>query len=82
VTGFGSSSALAGAYGIAVASTMVRTAVLLQAEAAERWKWLPLAVATMTLAFVGIEPVFLGTNVLELAGGEGFRWSSTSACSP
>ena len=39
VIGFGSSSALAAAYGIAVTLTMVITAVLLQVVATERWGW-------------------------------------------
>ena len=42
VVGFGSSTALAAAYGIAVTLTMVITAVLLQVVATERWKWSPL----------------------------------------
>ena len=39
VIGFGSSSALAAAYGIAVTLTMVITAMLLQVVATERWGW-------------------------------------------
>ena len=38
VIGFGSSSALAAAYGIAVTLTMVITAVLLHVVATERWQ--------------------------------------------
>ena len=41
VIGFGSSTSLAAAYGIAVTLTMVVTAVLLHAVAIERWKWPP-----------------------------------------
>ena len=41
VIGFGSSSALAAAYGIAVTLTMVITAVLLHVVATERWQWPP-----------------------------------------
>ena len=41
VIGFGSSTALAAAYGIAVTLTMVITAVLLQVVATERWGWPP-----------------------------------------
>ena len=41
VIGFGSSSALAAAYGIAVTLTMVITAVLLHVVAIERWGWPP-----------------------------------------
>ena len=39
VIGFGSSTALAAAYGIAVTLTMVITAVLLHVVATERWHW-------------------------------------------
>ena len=41
VIGFGSSTALAAAYGIAVTLTMVITAVLLHVVATERWQWPP-----------------------------------------
>ena len=41
VIGFGSSTALAAAYGIAVTLTMVITAMLLQVVATERWGWPP-----------------------------------------
>ena len=41
VIGFGTSTSLAAAYGIAVTLTMVVTAVLLHAVAIERWKWPP-----------------------------------------
>ena len=43
VIGFGSSTALAAAYGIAVTLTMVITAVLLHVVATERWRWPPAA---------------------------------------
>ena len=46
VIGFGSSTALAAAYGIAVTLTMVITAVLLQVVATERWKWSPVVAST------------------------------------
>ena len=39
VIGFGSSTALAAAYGIAVTLTMVITALLLHVVAVERWRW-------------------------------------------
>jgi KUP system potassium uptake protein len=41
VVGFGSSTALAAAYGIAVTLTMVITAILLHVVATERWGWPP-----------------------------------------
>ena len=64
--GFGSSSALAAAYGIAVTLTMVITALLLHVVATERWKWpLPVAALVITAIFLSIDLAFFGANVLE-----------------
>ena len=69
VIGFGSSTALAAAYGIAVTLTMVITAVLLQVVATERWGW-PKAVAyTVTGVFLTIDLAFFGANALKIAHG-------------
>jgi KUP system potassium uptake protein len=69
VIGFGSSSALAAAYGIAVTLTMVITAVLLQVVATERWGW-PRAVAyAVTGVFLTIDLAFFGANALKIAHG-------------
>ncbi len=69
VIGFGSSSALAAAYGIAVTLTMVITAVLLQVVATERWGW-PRAVAfAVTGLFLTIDVAFFGANALKITHG-------------
>ncbi len=69
VIGFGSSSALAAAYGIAVTLTMVITAVLLQVVATERWGWpRPLAYAVTGL-FLTIDLAFFGANALKITHG-------------
>jgi KUP system potassium uptake protein len=69
VIGFRSSSALAAAYGIAVALTMVITAMLLQVVMTERWNWpKPLAAAITTL-FLSIDLAFLGANMLKVFQG-------------
>ena len=69
VIGFGSSSALAAAYGIAVTLTMVITAVLLQVVATERWGW-PRAIAfTVTGLFLTIDLAFFGANLLKITHG-------------
>jgi KUP system potassium uptake protein len=69
VIGFGSSSALAAAYGIAVTMTMVITAILLHVVATERWRWVkPLAFA-VTGTFLTIDLAFLGANALKIADG-------------
>ena len=70
VIGFGSSSALAAAYGIAVTLTMVITAVLLHVVATERWR---LAAAAwryaVTGVFLTIDLAFFGANALKIAHG-------------
>ena len=69
VIGFGSSTALAAAYGIAVTLTMVITAVLLQVVAIERWGWPPALAYAVTGVFLTIDLAFFGANVLKIAHG-------------
>ena len=69
VVGFGSSTALAAAYGIAVTLTMVITAVLLQVVATERWKWSPVVAYSVTGIFLTIDLAFFGANVLKITHG-------------
>jgi KUP system potassium uptake protein len=69
VIGFGSSTALAAAYGIAVTLTMVITAVLLQVVATERWGWSPAVAYAVTGLFLTIDLAFFGANVLKIAHG-------------
>jgi KUP system potassium uptake protein len=69
VVGFGSSSALAAAYGIAVTMTMVITALLLHVIATERWHW-PLGwTLLVTGTFLTIDTAFFGANALKIAHG-------------
>ncbi len=69
VIGFGSSNALAAAYGIAVTMTMVITAVLLHVIAVERWHW-PKAVAlSVTAVFLTVDLTFFGANLLKVFQG-------------
>ncbi len=69
VVGFGSSSALAAAYGIAVTLTMVITAVLLQVVATERWGWPRGLALTVTGIFLTIDLAFFGANALKITHG-------------
>ena len=69
VIGFGSSTSLAAAYGIAVTLTMVITAVLLQVVATERWGWPPAVAFTVTGVFLTIDLAFFGANALKIAHG-------------
>ena len=69
VIGFRSSGALAAAYGIAVAMTMIITALLLHVIAVERWRWpLPAAIA-VTTTFLAIDLVFFSANLLKVVQG-------------
>ena len=69
VIGFGSSTALAAAYGIAVTLTMVITAILLQSVATERWGWPPAVAYAVTGLFLIIDLAFFGANALKIAHG-------------
>ena len=69
VVSFGSSSNLAGAYGVAVTSTMVVTTLLLFVVQRERWNWpLPLALV-FTAFFLVIDLGFWGANLLKIPDG-------------
>jgi len=72
VIGFGSSSALAAAYGIAVSSTMVITTMLTYLVARGSWgvsRWTAGALAGV---FLAIELGFLGANATKIAQGGWF----------
>ena len=69
VIGFGSSTALAAAYGIAVTLTMVITAVLLYVVATERWHWPPAVAFMVTGLFLSVDLAFFGANVLKILYG-------------
>jgi KUP system potassium uptake protein len=67
--GFGSSAALAGAYGLAISLTMVITVLLLHVVATERWRWpLPVALAA-TGGFLLVDAAFFGANLLKFLDG-------------
>jgi KUP system potassium uptake protein len=71
VFGFGSSEALAGAYGIAVSLLMVITTVL-AALVALQWGFNPIAVLAVNGLFLVIDLIFFGANVLKLFEGGWF----------
>ncbi|HEY0169816.1 MAG TPA: potassium transporter Kup [Pyrinomonadaceae bacterium] len=72
VVGFGSSSNLAAAYGVAVTATMVITTVLLGVVAREKWGWgLPVALALAGF-FLVIDLAFFGANVIKIPAGGWF----------
>jgi KUP system potassium uptake protein len=69
VIGFGSSSALAAAYGIAVTLTMIITAILLNVVMIERWHWSRAVAYGVTGIFLAIDLSFFGANVLKILHG-------------
>ena len=72
VIGFGSSSNLAAAYGVAVTTTMVITTVLLFAVERELWGWGLAAAAALTIFFLIIDFAFFGANMLKVTHGGWF----------
>jgi KUP system potassium uptake protein len=67
--GFGSSSNLAAAYGIAVSATMLATTVLLSAAMREIWRWPLPAVIVIGIGFATVDGGFLSANTLKIAQG-------------
>jgi KUP system potassium uptake protein len=66
---FGSSDRLAGAYGTAVATTMMLTTGLLYKAMRDVWKW-PVAVAVPVIAVFGVVDLsFFCANLLKIADG-------------
>jgi len=63
---FRSSSALAGAYGMAVVLTMMITTVLTWIVARSLWSWPAVAAAAVFGGFLAIESAFLGVNSLKI----------------
>jgi KUP system potassium uptake protein len=71
VLGFGSSDALAGAYGIAVSLLMAIT-TLLAALVALRWGYPPIVVIAVNGLFFGIDCLFFAANTVKLHDGGWF----------
>jgi KUP system potassium uptake protein len=69
VVGFGSSTALGGAYGVAVTGTMAITTVLFVAVARQRWNWKPWQIVTFLVLFLTIDVAFFSSNLLKVAHG-------------
>lgn len=69
VLGFGSSSALSAAYGIAVSITMVTTTLLAGVVAFGLWKWNRFAVVAGVAVFALIDMAFVAANSLKIHEG-------------
>ncbi len=72
VLGFRTSSGLAAAYGIAVASTMVLTGLLMFFAAKDLWHWRTAVAALVFGAFLVVDVSFLTANALKIADGGWF----------
>ncbi len=72
VLGFGSSTRLAGAYGIAVTITMIITTWLFYIVARDRWGWSRRRLIPMVLVILPLELAFLGANALKIPHGGWF----------
>jgi KUP system potassium uptake protein len=72
VIGFGSSSALAAAYGMAVTSTMVITTLLTYLVARRSWGVSRVVAGSLAAFFLVIEMAFFGANVLKVIHGGWF----------
>jgi KUP system potassium uptake protein len=69
VVGFGSSSHLAAAYGIAVTLTMVITTILFSVVARSLWRWELWKVVAWVALFLGLELAYCGANFLKVGQG-------------
>lgn len=79
VVGFGSSSRLAAAYGIAVTLTMVITTLLAYSLAREGWGWSAPRALGVTLLFLVPELFFFGANVSKIPHGGWFPLAAGAA---
>ena len=69
VVGFGSSSELGGAYGVAVTGTMAITNILFVAVARQRWNWKTWQVTLFLVVFLTIDLAFFSSNLLKVPHG-------------
>src|SRR5580704_14414946 len=67
--GFGSSARLAGAYGTAVATTMLLTTALLYNAMRDIWRWPMLVALLVSGFFLAIDAAFFTANLLKLPVG-------------
>lgn len=72
VAGFGSSSRLASAYGVAVTATMLISAILFYYVARDLWQWNRIAVNLLVGFFFLIDLSFFGASVSKLFHGAWF----------
>ena len=72
VLGFGTSSHLAAAYGVAITTTMLITTILFYVVARRRWHWPVAAAAPVAAFFISVDLAFFGANMIKVAHGGWF----------
>jgi KUP system potassium uptake protein len=72
VIGFRSSTNLAGAYGVAVSTTMIITTILAYVVARDQLHWSVLLAGSITAGFLFGDLAFLGANLFKIADGGWF----------
>ena len=72
VVGFGSSSELAAAYGIAVVGAMMIDTILACIVAVTLWRWHPLAGGLAFASFLTVDLAFFSSNALKIPAGGWF----------
>lgn len=66
---FGSSSAMAHAYGMSVIGAMLTSSILAVAVIPRAWNWKPIYAMLLMAPFIAIELVFLSANALKIFSG-------------
>ena len=69
VVGFGSSTALGAAYGVAVTGTMAITTILFYIITRQLWEWSPLKAGGFLAVFLAIDLAFFSANLLKIPHG-------------
>jgi KUP system potassium uptake protein len=72
VVGFGSSSQLAAAYGIAVVGAMMIDTILAGIVAVTLWRWHPVAAGLAFASFLAVDLAFFSSNALKIPAGGWF----------
>jgi KUP system potassium uptake protein len=72
VIGFGSSSSLASAYGVAVTGTMVITTLLAFVVARRQWGWSPLKCGLVLGGFLIVDLAYFSANLVKIQDGGWF----------
>jgi KUP system potassium uptake protein len=67
--GFGSSERLAGAYGVAVSTTMLLTTALLYNAMRDIWRWPMLVALLLSGLFLSVDGAFFAANLLKVPEG-------------